>query len=47
MVGLLLGLGLSIGSPATGAAPVPENALTFSDNTPLQFSDGTYLEFAA
>ena len=33
-----------------GIAPrprVPANALTFSDGTPLQFSDGQFLEFAA
>jgi len=33
-----------------GIAPrprVPANALTFSDGTPLQFSDGQFLEFVA
>lgn len=33
--------------PGTVSPVVPLNALTFSDRTPLQFSDGQYLQLAS
>lgn len=32
---------------ALSKGSTPQNVLTFFDNTPLQFSDGTYLELAS
>jgi len=32
---------------ALNPLPTPSSAITFSDGTPLQFSDGSYLELAA
>lgn len=43
-------LGRFIGALMMGrraARPIPARALLFSDQTPLQFSDGSYLEFSA
>jgi hypothetical protein len=37
----------SMGGGQSNASPINYRALTFNDNTPLQFSDGSYLELAA
>jgi len=37
----------AMGGVQAGGSVMPLRALTFNDNTPLQFSDGQYLELAA
>jgi hypothetical protein len=37
----------SMGGGQSSVSPINYRVLTFNDNTPLQFSDGSYLELAA